>query len=152
MVLRQPKADFIHKRYTAIDTSLYSGILQLNTWTETPKFTGQTALYLRNRLLRQALFYYPCGFHVQCLAQKTWTPPNFYNGKDVPSVPAKPWQHSFFRTGRKAYSNRHFLALKATHVKIGIETFSRISNDRLVVGYVTPVSPLWRYLPQRGHL
>jgi hypothetical protein len=27
MVLRQPKAHYIHKRYTAIDTSLYSGIL-----------------------------------------------------------------------------------------------------------------------------
>ncbi len=45
MVLRQPKADYIHKRYTAIDTSpMYSRILQLNTWTETSKFAGQTAL------------------------------------------------------------------------------------------------------------
>jgi hypothetical protein len=56
MVLRQPKADYIHKRYTATDTSPVFTHFALNTWTETSKFTGQTALDLRNRPSRQALF------------------------------------------------------------------------------------------------
>ena len=141
MVLRQPKADFIHKRYTAIDTSLYSGILQLNTWTETPKFTGQTALYYETDCCGRLFFITRVAFMFSVLRRRP--------GRRLTSITAK-MSLLFPRSrGNIAFSERDerrtaigTFSFKATHVKIGIETFSRISNDRLVVGYVTPVSPL----------